>query len=100
MVGEKYGGSWPVEGLVQGRGKRGRPGVGEGRGVHARGGGAAAEGAEVGKMTAEPSVRHVLSSWEGLCFRSVPSCTLPRWSNLSWPAGGIRIVRLASRKCS
>lgn len=29
------------------------------------------EGARTGKMTAEPSVRHVLSSREGLCFRSV-----------------------------
>lgn len=33
---------------------------------------AAVEGAEVGKMTAEPSVRHVLPSRVGLCFRSVP----------------------------
>lgn len=33
------------------------------------------EGAETGKMTAEPSVRHVLSSWEGVYFRSVLSAS-------------------------
>jgi hypothetical protein len=40
---------------------------------------AAVEGAEVGKMTAEPSVRHVLPLRVGLCSRSVlPAGTLPR----------------------
>lgn len=48
---------------------------GAGRGCIVGGGDGEVEGAEVGKMTAEPSVRHVLSSWEGLCFRSVSSAS-------------------------
>lgn len=39
---------------------------------------ATVEGAEVGKMTAEPSVRHVLPSRVGLRFRSVPSASHAR----------------------
>lgn len=66
-------------GIVQGRGNGGArrvPALGVVRGGRkvARVGAkdAAVEGAEVGKMTAEPSVRHVLPSRVGLCFRSVP----------------------------
>lgn len=57
-----------------------------GRGAVGRGcivgGGGEVEGAEVGKMTAEPSVRHVLSSWEGLCFRSVSSPSHARYREI------------------
>ncbi|EZA54111.1 hypothetical protein X777_05961, partial [Ooceraea biroi] len=71
----------PMVGTVQGRGKGGcecclarRGGVGR---VGADD--VALEGAEVGKMTAEPSVRHVLPLRVGLCSRSVlPAGTLPR----------------------